>query len=163
MRKHSTAFKLILTGVILALAGLVFTGGITWYFNSPPGFMSGEIIRIDRGTTLRETAENLKARNLVTSETFFLVLAKVSGNTTIRTGKYRIYRGMSSLEILRRLTRGHVMVKKVTIPEGFNLFQIAERLDREGITEEESFLYYAFDGNFLKSIGITAQSAEGYM
>ena len=162
-RKHTAPIKLLITGISIAITGILFLSLVTWYFNSPPGFMSDEIIRIDRGTTLREAAENLKARNLITSETFFLVLAKASGNTTIKTGKYRIYRGMSALEILRSLTRGHVMVKKVTIPEGYNLFQVAERLDAEGVTEEDSFLYYAFDKTFLKSIGIHAPSAEGYM
>ncbi len=162
-RKDSTSIKLAATAISIAIACILLLSLITWYFNSPPGFMSDEVIRIDRGTTLREATENLKSRNLITSETFFLVLAKVSGNTTIKTGKYRIYRGMSSLDILRRLTRGHVMVKKVTIPEGHNLFQVAKRLDKKGITEEDSFLYYAFDTTFLKSIGIDAPSAEGYM
>jgi len=155
--------KHILTPVILAVICLVFAAATTWYYNSSPGFMPDEIVKIDRGTTLRETAEMLKSRNLITSETFFIVLAKVSGNTNVKTGKYRIYGGMSSLDILRRVTRGHVMVTRVTIPEGFNLYQMADRLESFGITSEDSFLYYAFDKDYLRSIGIHAPSAEGYL
>lgn len=161
--KSRIKFRHLLTLGLLGSICMVILLGITWYFNSSPGFMSDEIIKIDRGTTLRETAEMLKSRNLITSENFFIVLARISGNTSVKTGKYRIYSGMSSLDILQRITRGHVMVQRVTIPEGFNLYQIADRLESEGITSEDSFLYYALDENYLRSIGIHAPSAEGYL
>ncbi|MCP4727090.1 MAG: endolytic transglycosylase MltG, partial [bacterium] len=77
--------------------------------------------------------------------------------------KYKIFNGMTSTKILRRLSRGEVLRRKVTIPEGFNLYEIAARLDANDITNSDDILYYSTDSKFLKSLGVPSSSLEGYL
>lgn len=51
----------------------------------------------------------------------------------------------------------------VTIPEGWNRFQIAARLQSQGIIRAEDFLIVTESASLLKSIGIDAPTAEGYL
>ncbi len=55
-------------------------------------------------------------------------------------------------------------VERVTIPEGWNRFQVAERLASKGVVaSEEEFLSVCQDRAILSSHGIPASSAEGYL
>ncbi|TFH42217.1 MAG: endolytic transglycosylase MltG [Chrysiogenales bacterium] len=70
---------------------------------------------------------------------------------------------MTSCKILRKLSRGDVVTQRVTIPEGFNLFQIRDRLEARGVTAAGAFMHHASDPGFLTGLGIDALTAEGYL
>lgn len=144
-------------GILLALSGIFI------YFNSPPSLMQDDIIVIKEGETVRGLTHRMKRNNLITSERFFYFIARTTGMKKIRTGKYKIFRGMSTLEILIKLTKGDTMRRRITIPEGFNLYQTAERLSANEITGSGDFLYYAFNADFIQSLGIKSSTAEGYL
>jgi UPF0755 protein len=67
------------------------------------------------------------------------------------------------LGILYKLVSGDVLTHRITIPEGFNVYQVAERLEAAGVTAPGEFLYHAFNGRYLETLGIRAPSAEGYL
>ena len=142
---------------------LLFLAGVFQYFNSAPSLMQDETIYIRDGDTLISAARNLKKLNAVESESFFRVLSVFAGKSRIIAGKYRFSRGSSSLEILLKIMRGDVLKTRVTIPEGYNLYQIADRLEKKGATNGKAFLKLAFNREYLKSLGISADSAEGYL
>lgn len=52
---------------------------------------------------------------------------------------------------------------RVVIPEGYNRFQIAERLEQAEICTKEAFLLASTDRVLLDSLGISADSVEGYL
>jgi len=134
--------------------------------NSAPSMMQGEDFIVREGETVRGVARRLKARNLITSENFFHCSGRLAGKIAgsgIRKGKYRIAPGSSSLRILCALMRGDVVTARVTVPEGFNLYQIAARLEASGVTGEGEFLYYAFNPSHARAMGVDAPSVEGYL
>jgi UPF0755 protein len=51
----------------------------------------------------------------------------------------------------------------VTIPEGYNLFQINSLLENAKLISGDSFFRVARDKNILRTLGIKADSAEGYV
>lgn len=144
------------TGVIFILSGIFFL------LNSPPEYMGDEIIYIKKGESISSTAAYLKGKNLIRSSIFFKFLA-VSQSANIIIGKYKIFKGMSSNEILKRLSKGDVLKREVTIPEGFNLYETGERLSDNSICGYNDFIKYAFDRDFLTSTGIFSSSAEGFL
>jgi UPF0755 protein len=83
--------------------------------------------------------------------------------TQIKQGKYRIAAGASSHEILLKLVRGDIMKARITIPEGFNIYQIAERLEKHNVAKKDDIIHFSSNAPFLRSIGIIAPSAEGYL
>jgi len=134
--------------------------------NSAPSMMQGEDFIVREGESVRGVARRLKALNLITSVNFFHYSGRLAGKIAgsgIRKGKYRIAPGSSSLRILYALMRGDVVTARVTVPEGFNLYQIAARLEASGVTGEGEFLYYAFNPSHARALGVDAPSVEGYL
>ena len=71
----------------------------------------------------------------------------------------------SSLQTLVTIlgrSRGRPIVR-VSLPEGFNLFQIAQRVDDSGVCPADSFQAAARDAEALGQLGVSATSAEGYL
>ncbi len=55
-------------------------------------------------------------------------------------------------------------VQRVTIPEGWNRYQVASRLENQGIVSSaEAFLKATEDPALLDALGIPSSSAEGYL
>lgn len=146
----------ILTVTALLLAAAAF-------FDEPPRGMKDSIFIIQQNMPLKVLAGELEKQNLVTSGTFFRIMCTVMPGYKYMAGKYRIYPGLSTHEIIRMFSEGKQISLKVTIPEGYNIYEIAGKLDENGITSGRDFLKYAQDRSFLAGIGIESTSAEGYL
>lgn len=147
----------LIAGAILIAIGLLV------YLNSPPPHMQKETLTIKRGDSLKSVSIRLKRLNLIRSEQFITLYGILTFNTNIKRGKYIIPRGISSAAILKKLVAGDTVRRQVTIPEGFNLYQTGERLAARGITDYRSFISCTSEKSTLRSMGITAPSAEGYL
>lgn len=153
-------FKYLLVPTLILF---IILSGVFYYYNSSPFNMQDETFLIKSGESLSSVAIRLYKRNLITDKRFFVILAMITGNSNILIGKYKIHKGMSSIEILGKLSSGDIIRKRVTIPEGFNLYEIADKLHQSNITNRDDFLHYSFDKDFLNSIGINHSSAEGFL
>jgi UPF0755 protein len=150
--------------IIVFISGsLLILAGIFLYFNSPPLHMRSDTFLIEKGESLNHVAGRLKEKSLISNDIFFVYLAILEGRQNVITGNYKIYRGMTSREIIKKFSRGDILRRKVTIPEGYNLYEIAAKLDENAITDADDFLEHAFDQEYLKSIGINIQSPEGML
>jgi UPF0755 protein len=58
---------------------------------------------------------------------------------------------------------GKVYLHRLTIPEGYNLIQIARAVETEGFASEADFLKAANDPDLVHAKGIDAQTFEGYL
>ena len=70
---------------------------------------------------------------------------------------------MASQAILEKLLTGRVVLHPVTIPEGYNLVQIAEVLAGQQVTDVKEFSKLVRDRPFITTLGIEADSLEGYL
>ncbi|NIA08210.1 MAG: endolytic transglycosylase MltG [Nitrospiraceae bacterium] len=123
-----------------------------------------KVITVPTGSTFSSVARRLEADGLIRSKTGLYVLAWWEDATTkIKAGEYLLSPTQTPQDILDYLVQGKVREYVVTIPEGFNLFQIADLLKEAGLTSRKSFLAAARDRQFLHTLGIDADSAEGYM
>jgi UPF0755 protein len=163
MRKKNTQTMKLIKKLAAASCVIICMASVLFYLNSPPSQMQSEIFYVENGEALISVARRLREQNLIESERFFSGLGKVLHYAPVKPGKYKINTGASSLDIFWMLIRGDILRRRVTIPEGYNLYQIAERLERDDIVRKDKFLSDAFDKNFLTSIGIRAESAEGYL
>jgi UPF0755 protein len=100
---------------------------------------------------MRQIATAMENRQLIRSAFAFELYARFSGHTgNLLAGHYALARGMSVSEILSILEGGktEVDVIKVTIPEGFTVIQIAERLSEYGVCSQSEFLSEVQTGSF---------------
>jgi len=70
---------------------------------------------------------------------------------------------MSTSEIIRVITQGKVILTKLTIPEGYTALQIGHYFERKRICNSSEFMRLIQDRDFLRSMQINADSAEGYL
>ncbi|SHH08276.1 endolytic transglycosylase MltG [Tepidibacter thalassicus] len=143
--------KAILIVIFIAL-GLV-------YFNiqvGPYDSKSNEkvIVSIPRGSSLNETAGILVDKEVVKNKWFFIIVAKINHmDKGIKAGTYSISKSFSNKKILALLNSGKVYknIVKVTIPEGFEANQIANRFSNLGLVDREKFLELVNNPSVFKS------------
>jgi len=144
------ARSLFLKKIILALlvsglmVGLAF--GYVFFLSSTPSFNPEDgqpaVLRIDSGMTFADATAALDNVGLVGNQLVFRLKARMYGyDRQIKAGVYLVEPGENAEDILQKMADGEVAPSlKVTIPEGYNIRQIAVRLEDAGILEAEAFL-----------------------
>jgi UPF0755 protein len=83
---------------------------------------------------------------------------------TLKAGEYRFEQPATLAVIYNRLVRGDVYTQTVTIPEGFNLFDIAQAVQDAQLGSKESFLAAANqDVTLITDLDPGAKNLEGYL
>jgi UPF0755 protein len=99
------------------------------------------LFEIKKGDSIHIVSEHLKSENIIRSPFNFKLLAKLKGkDSKLKFGVYQIKENASYAELIDLFTSGQIYSVKVTIPEGFNIFQIADLLSQEGLVKKEVFL-----------------------
>jgi len=160
-------FAKILIVTILCL--FIVCGAIGYYlysfFLTPTGLMEEPVVlNIKKGDTLGETADRLVEIGAIKDDRIFVALARYLGaEKKIRAGEYEILPDMSPRDVLVLILAGRVLEYPVTIPEGYNIYQVSETLAEKGFGEESVYLALMMDGEFISSHGIDVDILEGYL
>jgi UPF0755 protein len=153
--------------IVLVLVGIVLivVGYIAWELWLRSGGDDEVIVRIPEGSTFAQILDSLETSGAIGNRTAFRMLAKATGDDSrIRPGTYKFERGTASAELLSALVEGRSTVKvKVTFPEGITIRRMASILKRDLEVDSAEFVRLANDREFLRTIGINASSAEGYL
>ena len=158
--------SLIWVGVALGLVATLF--GLTLIaFVLLPGPGGGDSTEVEwtKPDSAGEAANLLANAGLVRSSLLMAMYLRIDGNWEhIDEGSHLVQDDMSPRTLLRRLRRlrGGARVR-VPIPEGYNKFEVAERLRERGVCSERAFLTATTDSALLSELRIPAQDAEGYL
>ena len=153
---------------LLTLA--IAAGGGYWYIErdfdlpaAPPGKKS-IIFRVIPGMGLGKISRALGERGLIRSPDLFRLQARLHGRADrIHVGAYLLSPSMTPRHIYRDITEGRVAQRALTIPEGYNLREIASAIEKAGFGSRREVLALAADSAFLASLKIQAASLEGYL
>lgn len=163
------AFARLITSLlaVLLLASLALLAWLVLVYPEGEGAGTGREVTIDLSAdaSVDGLAGELEASNIVEDGWLFAIYARLLGASGhLREGEVLLRDDMSPRTVLLRIALGlgdaHL---EVTIPEGLDRFQIADRLDRWGITTEDAFLNAVQDPELLAALSIDASSAEGYL
>lgn len=123
------------------------------------------VFEVKPGNSFAQVARNLRDQGIITDVTKFRIYARVLGKTTqIRAGEYSLNRGMTPREVLRALTEGKSIDYAVTVPEGFNIFEITDMLNERFPGKGTEFFALVTNPDFVeKMIGERYSSLEGYL
>jgi UPF0755 protein len=153
---------LILIGVGATVAYLAYD--LRRYAERPAGPPADQLVTVPPGQGFAETLADLEAAGLIRHPLRFRLLARVGDqDRRIQAGEYLLSPAMTPKEILAHLTEGRVHLIRLTIPEGETVAQIAARAEAAGLTEGETFMAAATNPAFLKTLGLPADDAEGYL
>ncbi len=129
------------------------------YFPTPDVY-----VIIDKGMSFRQIAERLQSQGLVRNKYVFMLLSRILGiEKKAKAGRYRFKSTTDMLEILARLYRGETYRQIVLIPPGRTIESVARILARCTGIDSLAFVTAANDSLFVKSLGIPARTAEGYL
>lgn len=157
------------TSITLAFLCLLlppfFLVGQFWLFTTRPVTPPQAVrLTISPGMSITQTAILLEKNGVVASAGNFRLLTRwKSGNNAIKIGIYDFSKTATPQEVLRRLLAGDIILSRITIPEGFNLKEIAARFEKLGYGPASEFLRLSRDRELLKSLDIAGPSLEGYL
>ncbi|MCL6594080.1 MAG: endolytic transglycosylase MltG, partial [Alicyclobacillus sp.] len=129
-------------------------GAAAWALSPLPGTGSVQVT-LPRGDSVRAVAQTLQAHGLVRSAWAFQLYAVVTGRAgRVQAGTYNVPRGLSAPDLLALLVSGKALDRSasVTIPEGYTVEQIADRLAAAGICSRQAFLDEVQHGVFTEPI-----------
>lgn len=160
---YITAF--VFTAVLIAAGAGVYS--LHTYATTPAGSdTSGILVVVGRGQGFSKTTSVLVKKGLIVSPVRFKLIAAVTGaDKKIKAGEYKFSSAMTPRQIIADLTRGKVHLYKVTIPEGYNIYQIAGVLEKAGIISGNEFLAVVKNPEVVNRLGISdsAGTLEGYL
>ena len=137
---HKTAEKLSFkpNKKVLTLATAIFflvAGFFYYFFVSPPAeFPANSMHSIPEKSALSEIADEAKKNHIIKSSLALKILTILfSGNKGVISGDYVLNKKENVFEITQRFTEGdfRLSVVKITVPEGFDIYDIAELLSKK--------------------------------
>jgi UPF0755 protein len=147
--------------LVLAVLALACAGVLAWYpFHALPLKEATVQFGISAGSSLRGAAQQMVQAGVLSSALPFEILTRALGNPkNIKAGNYEVERGVTPLELMRKITRGDYTAVAITFVEGWTFRQLrkglddhpALRHDTQGLTEAE----------ILQKLGVQHRSAEG--
>lgn len=121
-------------------------------------------VYIQKGLGFRVVAENLEKAGVVRDAESFIYAARLLGAyKKVQAGEYDLDSSMTPLAILDALTTGKVKNHLVTIPEGYNIQEVAGVLSAEGLVDPGEFTDRATDRYFVATLGLDGATLEGYL
>jgi UPF0755 protein len=123
-----------------------------------------KVVVIAEGSTFQHVAGLLERERLIKSRSAFVLLGKaLEADRKIRPGEYELNPAMPPADIHSKLLAGRVVLHAVTIPEGYTMAQIADVLAQHQVTDRAEFLRLVKDKSLIKTLGISAETLEGYL
>lgn len=164
-------FKKFVIFLILFLAAVFAAGGffamhMANYARSPANAKITRPVEIvvQPGDSFRAVTDKLLETEIIRHPLKFRNLAAYQKATTkIKAGEYRFSGTMSPARILEQLAEGRVHLHRLTITEGLNVYQVADRAEQTGLCKKQGFIDAATDPELMQKLGIPAETAEGYL
>ncbi len=152
--------------VIIPLVFLLIVAGLLLfrhYFYPKPG--AEVAVHIEQGDSSSRIADRLEEAGVITSSTLFRTLAWIEGRgRDFQAGTYLLHVGMQYGEVFALLESGPQLAARITVPEGFSLKQIAQRVGEESFVTSDAFLAAVRSGRFSSGyLPAGATNLEGFL
>ena len=163
MNKKIIYVIFIFFAVTFATSTFVF-----WWKIKTPFSRSAEVklFKVEKGESAKIIAEHLKNSNLIENQFFFQLYVFLSlRQYALKTGDYELSPSMSIRDIADTIVLGGTNEVLVTIPEGFTLKQVEQRLVGAGLIKQGDLESYRFYNGVPPVLSDKPQSAslEGYL
>jgi UPF0755 protein len=124
---------------ILFLLVVIAAAAAGYVIYTPFGPHAETFVDIAPGTGTPAIAEQLQQSGIIRNQYGFDLLHKVKGGT-LKAGEYRFDHPAPMTEAYARIVRGDVYTRALTIPEGYNIFDIAQAVEAAGLGSRADFL-----------------------
>jgi conserved hypothetical protein, YceG family len=157
--------------LVLTLSLVSGCAGVLEKYNSPvdPEDTATVMYTVPSGATTTSIGKDLAEIELIQNANAFKAKAKqMEVDGQMKAGDYMLSKSMSTEEIITKLVNGDIYVETetFTIPEGYEVRQIVDKLEAAGFIDREKFLDVLqnteFDYAFLEGVD-RSYLLEGYL
>lgn len=165
-------FWILTVIVLLVIGGAVYV----WSQMQPPAASEQSVeMTIEKGVGTSGIADLLKQKGLIKNSFIFKSYLKLKNEgSKFQAGNYALRPGMSFDDIISKLNRGDVIPDEMirfTIPEGYTVMQIADKLSADHVVDKDVFLRLIdtpadFQTSYIGAIPADAKlkhKLEGYL
>jgi len=150
--------------ILLLLAVLACGGWLAWALMQSATPAGQTFVLLHPGYSARRIATELKSAGVIRSADAFVLWHYLHHKHSLKAGEYLFENSATSLDVHRRLVRGDVYFHTVVIPEGYNMFDIAQAIQNAGLGASEEFLKIATsDTALISDLAPDAKTLEGYL
>jgi len=161
MKKYWWVFVLAAPAFAVLMAGAMF-----YYFISFSPYEGKDVVfEVKPGEGFSRINGRLHNKGIISNPKIFHRYAQINGlMTKFKAGKFEIKTNSTMLDVFDILIKGQSITADVTIPEGKNLFEVAEILEKDGIIDSaKDFIKLSKSSALMKKLGIEGERAEGYL
>ncbi|TAN22343.1 MAG: endolytic transglycosylase MltG [Acidobacteria bacterium] len=150
---------------ILTVVVVVAAVGIgLWRVWAPgPRLAQPRIVEIAPGASHTQVARQLHQADVIGNTVGFDLWAALHFRSTLKPGPYRFGGGESVPQVFYTLSRGLLYTLPLTVPEGYNRFDIAQELQARGMAGAAAFLAATANPSLVHGLDPQAVSLEGYL
>jgi UPF0755 protein len=147
----------------LFLLFLIAAIGAAFVVLAPFGPSTETFVDIPAGTNTAGMATRLQRAGVIRSALAFELLRKFKGGRLF-AGEYRFDHPAPLTDVYRRIAKGDVYTVALLIPEGFNIFDIAQAAQSAKLADAQTFLAAERrDTPLIRDLSPQAASLEGYL
>jgi len=146
------------------VARIAVAGWLAWATFLPVTPSVQTFVLLRNGYSIRRIASELKAAGVIRSRRAFILLNYFHSRGSLKAGEYLFEKPATALDVQQRLARGDIYVRTLVIPEGFNMYDIADAVQNAGLGARQDFLKVATsDTALIFDLAPQATSLEGYL
>lgn len=134
---------------LLSLMAIVAGGAAYYVWSNLQPTAKGEVkkVTINRGMSANSVADVLEENGIIKNSMVFGYYLKLKDEgSRFQAGLYELSPGMDKSAIIAKLNKGDTVAEETirfTIPEGYTILQIADKLAADGIVDKTKFLELA--------------------
>src|ERR1700758_2123293 len=104
------------------------------------GYSGSIFVDIPRGASRWRVAEILQDNGVVPNAFAFDLMSRYHYHRSLQAGEYQFDHAMNARQVFWKIAGGRIYVHTILITEGWNMFDIADAVQREGLASREDFL-----------------------
>jgi UPF0755 protein len=124
-----------------------------------------ERVSVPPGSTFAAVTDSLEAHRVIGNRLWFTLLARVRGaDRSVRAGAYEFAPRQSAWRVLEILSEGREAARRLTVPEGFTILDLAALAwERLGIPGDSVLAAAQDSASASETLGFPVRSYEGFL
>lgn len=157
--------KLHVLPTLIVIAIVIFA----WLISSPKSFSIEEIVKIEKGESIKSVSNDLKNRKIIRSRALFNLYIQLSQKSTIASGEYLFEEPENVFSVAKRIKNAdyRLPTSMITLTEGVTNAEMAELLSKKFPTiSKEAFIQktnalegYLFPDTYKFNSNVTTDEA----
>jgi UPF0755 protein len=150
--------------VVAPLIAATLIGGTVYFLYQQKYTGPDVVFTVQQGDTFGVVNARLARQDIISNPRLFHWMARYKGVMgKLRAGPFTIPSQSKMKDVLNVLIYGQPNLNAVTIPEGRNMYQVAQLFETAGFGTKETFVELCKDPNFIQAMGIEGATLEGYL